>query len=194
MPQDKLKMRFDVLTNALGNDTIIPGPYSCEISYNEKIEPENPSKNKDIPTKDLYPLREEHSPVLTSAFRLLEEGSKQIEEAIKMDRDGDRIGSDNALMSFHALLPELFCCRSLSDGFGAIVNAMFHGINNFDGNPLNGQQLQALLNTLGRIQTEPFLEFNEAVEQIMTMEDVGFIVEPREFEYLSELLNEESIY
>jgi hypothetical protein len=142
-----------------------------------------------IDTKDLYPLYTEHS-FLSSAIQLLEEGIKYLNESIKMLNKDDLLSSDDALQRFQALLPELFCCRNLGDGFGAVVNSIFHSLKNLDGIPLNGKQLEAVLKTVRRIYTEPYIAFNEAVEEIMSLENTELEMEPPYIEFAADLLNE----
>lgn len=139
---------------------------------------------------DLYPLSDELRPELSIAFNLLKEGTQHLSYAIEMQATGDIISSDDAVHRLQALLPELFCCRSISDGFGSIINAVYHSITNMNGNPLNMRQLSAIIGVINRVSTEPFLEFNEAVDEVMTLEDVGFEVEPSYYAYAADMLDE----
>lgn len=140
-------------------------------------------------TEDLYPVREQLNPALTTASQLLEEGIDLVNESILMLVDDDLISSDDAMLRFRALLPELFCCRSLGDGFGTIINSIFHAIGNMDETPMNERQLHTILNILKRIHTEPFIEYNEAVEEIMSLEEAGFEVSPPHLKFVADLLN-----
>lgn len=142
-----------------------------------------------IPTEDLYPIREQYNPTLSTAIKLLEEGIDLIKESVRMFFDGDWISSDDAMQRFQALLPELFCCRDLGDSFGAIISSIYHAINNMKA-PLNESQLRAILDILKRIHTEPFIEYEEAVEEILHLESAGFEVSPPHFKFVADLLNE----
>lgn len=141
-----------------------------------------------IDIEDLYPSSPVLRPELVTAFRLLEEGLKQITHAVDAEKEGDRISSDDAIHRLQALLPELFCCRTIGDGFGAIINAVYHAIINMKGTPLNARQLHFLNKVLRRISTEPFLQFNEAVDEIISLEEVGFEVEPSHYKYAADIL------
>lgn len=143
-----------------------------------------------ISTEDLYPVREQYNPVLTIAMQLLEEGIDYIKESVRMCLDEDWISSDDAVQRFQALLPEMFCCRDLGDGFGAIISSVYHAINNMNDSTLNKSQLQAILYIIKRIHTEPFIEYEEAVEEIMHLESAGFEVSPPHFKFVADLLNE----
>ena len=143
-----------------------------------------------IDIESLYPLSHELNPQLATAVRLINEGLTIINAAINMEREADLISSDDAIHRLQALLPELFCCRSIGDGFAAIVNAIYHSISNMHGTPLNAQQLQAIKKALSRINTGPFLVFEEAVDEISSLEEAGFDVEPSHFKYAADLLDE----
>jgi shikimate 5-dehydrogenase len=54
---------------------------------------------------------------------------------------------------------------------------------------MNQTQLHAILNILKRIHTEPFIEYDEAVEEILHLETAGFEVSPPHFKYVADLLN-----
>lgn len=142
-----------------------------------------------IPTEDLYPVRDRFNSALSSAFQLLRESLDHINESVRM-LDEDLMSSDDALQKFQALLPELFCCRDLGDGFGAIISSIYHAINNMTGTPLNESQLIAIRNILKRIHSEPFIGYEEAVEEIMLLESAGFEVALPHFKFVADLLNE----
>lgn len=143
-----------------------------------------------ISTQSLYPLASEFNPKLFMAMRLLEEGIGQLNEAINMFRNDYLLSSDDAIQRFQALLPELFCCRDLGDGFGAVVNAVFHSLKNLEGIPANQEQLLAIKKIINRIAIEPFLDFEEAVDEIIMLENVKLIVEPSHFKFMADMLIE----
>ncbi len=145
---------------------------------------------REIDTKSLYPLSPELRPELALVFNLIAEGLRHITDAINAERQADPISSDDAIHRLQALLPELFCCRSIGDGFGSIISAVYQSIHNMQGAPLSPRQLQALKNVLSRVNTEPFLEFGEAVDEIMSLENVGFEVEPSYYKYAADMLDE----
>jgi hypothetical protein len=140
-----------------------------------------------VSTDDLYPLRDALSDVIAKAFALLAEGRQRTERAAAALQEGDRIASDDEINRLQALLPELFCCRSIGDGFAAIIAAIHYGIKNMVGAPLNEQQLLAVGRLLRRVETEPFVNTDEVVNEIIFLEDTGLTVEPIAFAELSEL-------
>jgi len=145
-------------------------------------------KKETIPTKDLYPLSNELNQPLSSAFQLLDEGIQYISEAISFFIENDMFSSDDEVQKLQVLLPELFCCRDLGDGFGAIINSIFNALKNYSGKPLNQKQLQRINKLLKRIRTEPYISFEEAIEEIELLEEVGFEVEPEYIKFAADLL------
>lgn len=143
-----------------------------------------------ISIEELYPASEAIKPELNVALRLLSVSSTCIQEAIELLHIGDSVASDDAIQRLQAILPELFCCRIISDSFGAMINATYHALKNQEGLPLTKHQIQAIGRAVSRIRSEPFMRFEAAVEEIMALEEVGFIVEPPEFEYLADWLDE----
>jgi DNA-binding FadR family transcriptional regulator len=143
-----------------------------------------------LSTGDLYPLRDALSGVISKVFDLLAQARQRIDRSVAALRQGDHIGSDDEINRLQALLPELFCCRSIGDGFGEVVTAIHYAITNMDGAPLDERQLLAVGRLFRRVETEPFVNADEAVNEIMLLEDAGLIVEPRSFAELSELFGE----
>lgn len=144
-----------------------------------------------IAIDELYPADSEAvAPELKVSLRLLAVGLERVEEAIEADYAGDQIAADDAMQRLQALLPELFCCRNLSDSFGAIIIATYHALKNTEGQPLTQLQIRAIGKALGKARSEPFMRFESSVDEIMALEQAGFVVEPETFEYLADCLDE----
>jgi len=114
---------------------------------------------------------------LRRALDLFGESIKLIESALALG-DTDPIACDDQMQVFYSLLPELFCCRSLGDGFGSIVNAVQQAAVNQHGVPMNGKQMEILQSVLRSLRQGPFILHRDAVEMIMRLEDAGLIVDP----------------
>jgi hypothetical protein len=97
------------------------------------------------------------------------------------------------MQRLQALLPELFYCRDLGDGFGAIVNALKFSFENAHGTPLSEGQVRLIGQVIERIRQEPFMRFETAADLVGKLEDVGLIVDPPAFAVLGELLNVEGL-
>lgn len=183
---DVIKIRTKTAIESGEADATI---YSNRSRVRVSDETAGPFNEKIISPRELYPLHADHV-LLSTALLLLDEGANYLNDSIRMFDDGDMLGSDDALQGFQALLPELFCCRDLGDGFGAIVNSVFHSLKNLDGVPLNKKQLQTVRQIVRRIATEPFISLDEALEEIGLLQDAGLEVEPPYFKFAAELLSE----
>jgi hypothetical protein len=172
-----------------GNQTQQDNRISAKVIYGDSNIARKVNYDR-IKTDDLYPDRGTLSPTLNNAFQLLDVVDKCFEEATD-HLNGDRpFHSDDAIQRVLAVLPELFCCRSISDGFGAIINAVYHGIVNMRGEPLEFVRIKAAKSAIRRLRTEPYLIFQDAVDQVISLENAGFIVTPEGFDELSEALSE----
>lgn len=114
---------------------------------------------------------------LKRALSLLDESITLIESALALG-DADPITCDDQVQLFYSLLPELFCCRSLGDGFGSIVNAVQQAAVNQQGIPMNRTQMEVLQSVLRKLRHGPFILHRDAVELIMSLEDTGLMVDP----------------
>lgn len=143
-----------------------------------------------ITIDELYSESATLSPELTVALGLLAQGLTDLDEALKTIQDGNQIAADDATQRFQAILPELFNCRTLSDSFGAMINAVLSALENKRGMPLTEDQIRAVRLSLYRLRSEPFMRFDSAVEEIMKLEEAGLIVEPLGFDALSDWLDD----
>lgn len=163
---------------------------AAEVVTSKKINtPE--SYGKTIPTEDLYPLGDHLSSPLTTAFRLLAEATEKVNEAYDSFKNDDLISSNDAILHILAILPELFLCKEISEGFGTIINALFDSMKNHDKNGVYSlEQINMIRICLKRLATEPYIEFMDAIDIIMKLEETGFIVEPPHIEHFVEILND----
>lgn len=198
---------MDVTTaNNRGRESLRPHQSTLSSEITQAIRPEptgitkvvaidsSPRYTQDpIPIEELYPDPSASSNVLGNALGLLNSAIESLSSAVTLYARGDVIESDEAAMRCQALLPELFCCRGLGDGFGGIVNAAMFAFNNATGIPLNGRQLEGLQIGLGRIRSEPYLSFDAAVQIITYLEDLGLTVDPPEFATPPEALDAKSL-
>ena len=145
---------------------------------------------RSISIDELYNIKEALTRELSSALELLATCAQRIREATDAWNDENRIASDDAMQRLIVLLPESFSCRGLGDGFGAIVNATFHGLRNLEGIPPSKEQIEQIGQLFVFLRSQPFLTFETAVEQITKLEDRGLKVEPAGFDDLTELLSE----
>jgi hypothetical protein len=187
---------------ARGVDHIIGTAYGTHRQPEPKfrVQKDSPSKEKSgekdrspMPIDALYPASEALSPDLGTALRLLAESIQRADEAVAAADSGERLAADNALIRVQALMPELFCCRSLGDGFGHIISAVYYGIKNRQGSFLDTVQVRALRRTLDAIRSKPFMLFDEADKFVDHLEEANLDTEPSTFKEIQELVDEEGI-
>jgi hypothetical protein len=151
-------------------------------------------KTSQASMEDLYPLSSQMRPELARAWSLLDEGLAYIGNAIKsLQEHDDVMASDDAIMNFQALLPELFFCRTIGEGFTTIITSVNHAIVNFDGAPLTIPQLKSLNAIIRRLRTEIYISDDEANDEVIKLQEIGFRVDPKYISSLVEILTDESI-
>jgi hypothetical protein len=139
---------------------------------------------------DLYPATESVTPELGAALRLLARAIQYTDDAFEAIQNRNAIAADDAMQRLQAMMPELFNCRSLGDGYGAVINGILSSLENMHGAPLSQQQIQAIKQVLEKIRSEPFMKFDDAIEEMMKLELAGLVVEPEGLEYLADWLDE----
>src|ERR1700760_2465187 len=90
--------------------------------HNWNRQPEIANQTK-ITWEKIYPSEEIIDPKIVTAQRLLTEIIKRF-EAASQETDSDPITADDFVQSTQPLLRELFCCRSIGEGFALIINAL----------------------------------------------------------------------
>lgn len=143
-----------------------------------------------ISIDELYLAREVIRHELGAALALLADGRRLAAAALQAFYAGDELGADDQMQHLFSLLPELFCCRTLSDSFGAVINALFHSLKNLKGTPPTADQMKTILKILSHLRDEPFMPFSSAADLIALLEEVGMITEPSAIEFLSDWLDE----
>jgi hypothetical protein len=103
---------------------------------------------------------------------------------------GNLIGGDQDITLLQADLPELFCCRSLSDGLGALTVALYHGLANKKGSPLNLDQVYAVRVACERLYENPFMPFATALDLIDLVASTGLETDPPEAAILGDVFAE----
>ncbi len=131
-----------------------------------------------IPIEVLYPASESNRQDLIRALQLLPQAVKALEIARDALNSNDPLQSDHSVHSVQILLPELFRCRTIGDGFGAIINALEIAFVNRRGEPLNSAQVVAILRALKQLRSHPFLSFESAQQVIEELEKTGLCVDP----------------
>ena len=121
---------------------------------------------------DVYPLGREQSPVILAAMKLLQEARNTLDEAYRYRDMDDVVNADDCLLRLRALLPELFLCRSIGDGLGSVVLATLHSLENARA-PLSKEQVAEIRSAFIKLQREPYMPFEAALNLQEQYERVG---------------------
>jgi hypothetical protein len=128
------------------------------------------------------------TPDLRIGIKLLESAREKVTKALNSIRAGNIKDSDEFIMEFKVFLPELFCCRTISDSFGAIINAIHNALHNMKGVPLSENQIVALDVLIKGLLREPAMKFETAVDYVSEFEETDFEVESLGFQGLLKLV------
>jgi hypothetical protein len=135
---------------------------------------------------DLYPARPAFSREHITALRLLTLAVGRSKRALDAIAAKKMIAADTEIQKLQVLLPELFCCRVLGDGFGTIINSLMSAFEALSGNTLDANQIRAMHSVLQSLKERPFLSADDADSQVEALESVGLSVYPAELvEFLS---------
>ena len=160
------------------------------IIYTAKVtdDRERATSNEGIETSALYDVYNNIS-YIPRILALLEEGSELLLSSSNHISSGDEVSSDNDIQHFLALLPELFCCRSIGDGFASIINSIYNAvINHSEIGLLSKHQISTILTLVNHLKKEPFLEFDEAIDLILLLDGVDLNIEPKHLKKIAEIL------
>ena len=132
---------------------------------------------REVAVRDLYPALAEVGPSrLADAIRLFEEARRDVEEALQHLDGGDTLGADDALMRFRALLPELFACRELGDGFAMVIGALIVAFHRHATESMTEPEIRAVRGALAQAQREPYMVEEVGSNTVDALEDAGLQV------------------
>ena len=157
--------------------TTLVGPLSAEpIDVGKSAE----FTGRRLTHSDLYPIRQAFRPDHITALRLLSLGVGRCQRALESMATNDTLAADTEIQKIQVLLPELFCCRTLGDGFGTIINALISAFETLAGETPNKKQIMMFGRVLRQLREKPFMSADEADEQLELLESVGLSVYPAE--------------
>lgn len=129
-----------------------------------------------IEIEDLYPDLPDNSS-LSVALRLLDRGLECIQQAREDFRAEDFVAADLATMSLATALAELFCFRSLGEGFGNVIHSLIWALSSRRGIPLEADQLDAVQACLAELRDAPFLSYDRSMDLVEGLEDAALAAE-----------------
>jgi hypothetical protein len=159
-----------------------PADEALDLTIAEKTK----SSGVGLSQSDLYPARQAFSREHITALRLLTIATGRSKRALDELAANNVLAADAEIQKIQVLLPELFCCRTLGDGFGTIVNAFMSAFETLAGNTPDVPQIRKMNQVFQLLKERPFLSADEADEQIEKLESVGLNPYPIELlEFLS---------
>ncbi|HEY5177173.1 MAG TPA: hypothetical protein VII95_16565 [Terriglobales bacterium] len=96
--------------------------------------------------------------------------------------------ADRELQHVQQLLPALFVCRKIGDGFASVVNSLQFAFINLHGQLLSKAQVTAIWRILKELRSKPFLSFDQSLGLVAELEDANLKVDP---EVLAKLIEDE---
>lgn len=142
-----------------------------------------------IPLEKLYPTDDQTSSNLAICFKLLEKAAGYSEEALNAFNSGNALEQDDAIMRLRPILAELFCLRSVGEGYASLTLSLFHSLRDLTAE-FNELQLASINYALKCLHKEPFMSFDTAIEFIEDLEEAGLHIQSDEFAPLAEVLSE----
>ena len=108
-----------------------------------------------------------------SALTLLREVASKLEAATEQLQKGETFTADDLSYAVKAALPELFCCRGISDGFATIVSGLLAAYSNLDGRALSAAQLRCVADIVRQLYAGPRISLATADSFMDRLEEVG---------------------
>lgn len=140
-------------------------------------------------TEDLYPARGVTSHAFSRAVDLLRQSIEIVDCAIKESEAGRVTAIDYEVDKLRALMPELFCCRTLGDGFGSIVVSIAAALRS-PVELVSEMQLRAIRDALHLIKERPALRVERAAEEVSKLQDAGLNTTGPVFSRIADVLDE----
>lgn len=131
-----------------------------------------------ISIDQLYHAEEGSRPDLIRALSIMANGIEALELSRRAIQDGNLMLADQFLLSFQSLLPDLFGCRKIGDGFANTINAIHFAFVNRKGKPLTFDQTNLLWRIMKELRNGPFLSFDMSLEFVSQLEDASLAVYP----------------
>ncbi len=151
------------------------GPHSAAVKTGQAVQG---SQALTIEIDKLYPATEGSASDLIRALGLLADAIELLEKARAAARDKEIVTSDRYTQRFKALLPDLFGCRRVGDGYGVIINSLHFALVNQHGEPLSFEHLTTAWRVLKGLRNRPFVSFDEAMESVGELEASNLKVDP----------------
>lgn len=137
------------------------------------------------PAIDIDRLYEAPAGTTSQMVRALELLKQAIQFLADAQKSKTTLEADRLVQRVQSLLPKLFSCRSIGDGFGVIVNALDFAFVNLRGTPLTARQLNAVWRVLRELRHHPAMTLEQGIQRVEEFEEEDLEVDPPQ---LAELL------
>jgi hypothetical protein len=126
----------------------------------------------------LYPNTGGSTAEVVRALGLLADANVRLERA-RLCAESSPLSADRELQHFQSLLPALFSCRRIGDGFALVVNSLQNVFINLQGKLLSKVQISTIWRILREVRSKPYLSFDQSLELVAELEDVNLEVDPQ---------------
>jgi hypothetical protein len=142
---------------------------------------------------DLYSSEASAGALIMRVRELLSEMAERAKIAHESLASDDLMGADQEVNLIQADLPELFCCRDISEGLAAFTVALHYALLNRKDSTLNLAQIYVLKSCIDQLCESPIIGFEAGLDLIDRLANEGFITDPPEAKALSDIfVSEES--
>lgn len=112
---------------------------------------------------------------IVDALELLKQASDNLAAAQRCD---NAMEADRFVQRVQLVLPKLFACRSIGDGFGVIINSIHFAFTNLRGTPLTHSQLNVVWRALRELRARPAMPAEQGIQFAGELEAQGLEVDP----------------
>lgn len=131
-----------------------------------------------VATNKLYPFPTVEPSRLNLALDRLDHALEALDGAVTALEAKNPIDADNAMLAFAGILPDLFLCSSIGEGFAASVVGLNYALANKHPDPFSLSEVQELRYVVRVLKERPVITHDEAVDVLMKLEDSGLVVDP----------------
>ncbi len=131
-----------------------------------------------ISIDQLYHAEEGAKPELIRALSIMADGIEALGQSRRAIQESNLMLADQVLLKFQSLLPDLFGCRKIGDGFANVINSIHFAFVNRKGKPLSLGETTSVWRVMKELRNGPFLSFDGSLEFVAQLEDAGLAVFP----------------
>ena len=131
-----------------------------------------------ISIDSLYPAEEAVRQEVFRALGLLARAIDHLGAARAADQRSDVMGGDREVQTAQSLLPELFECRAIGEGFANVINTLQITFVQRRGVPLTRDQILTIWRVLRELRSHLFLTFDDSLLLVAELENSGLEIYP----------------